>query len=85
MSFHKVTINEPFELTPNKLEVIKQIAGFENESVGEYIRWAVIKQAEMDIEDFKSAGAAGQGLNEKLSNLWGPESPYWVEEAEELK
>jgi hypothetical protein len=85
LGFHKVTVNEPFELAPNQLEVVKQIAGFENESVVEYIRWAVIKTAEMNIEDFKGAGAAGQGLSEKLSKLWSPESQYWVEESEALR
>ena len=80
---HKITVNEPFELTPNQFEVIKELAEIEGSSLGEWIRWCVIKIAECDIEACKGGGSAGEGLSEKLSEKWGPESPYWPDEEEE--
>jgi hypothetical protein len=79
---HKVTVNEPFELFPNQFEVIKELAELEGESLGEWIRWSVIKTAEMDIEETKGGGSVGQAMNERLKEKWGPESPYWGDEEE---
>lgn len=85
MSLQKGTINEPFELTQNQYEVIKELAEIEGESLGEWIRWCVIKTAEMDIEHCQGGGLVGMGVAKRLSKKWGPESPYWVEESEELR
>jgi hypothetical protein len=79
---HKVTVNEPFELTPNQFEVIKELAEIEGESLGEWIYWCVIKSAEMHIEASASGGNIGQAINERLKEKWGPESPYWGDEEE---
>ena len=79
---HKVTVNEPFELTPNQFEVIKELAEIEGESLGEWIYWCVIKTAETDIEASASGGSVGAAMNERLKEKWGPESPYWGDEEE---
>jgi hypothetical protein len=79
----KVTVNEPFELLPNQFEVIKELAEIEGESLGEWIRWCVIKSAEMDIEHANSGGVVGQAISERLKEKWGPESPYWPDEEKE--
>ena len=78
----KVTVNEPFGLFPNQFEVIKELAELEGESLGEWIRWSVIKTAEKDIEASASGGSVGQAMNERLKEKWGPESPYWSDEEE---
>ncbi len=78
----KVTVNEPFELLPNQFEVIKELAEIEGSSLGEWIRWCVIKSAEMDIEHCSSGGNIGQGINKRLKKKWGPESTNWPEEAD---
>lgn len=70
-----------FELLPNQFEVSKELA--EIESLGEWIRWCVIKTAEMDIEHTKSGGHVGEAISERLSEKWGPESPYWPDEVNE--
>ena len=80
---NKVTVNEPFELLSNQYEVIKELARLEGSSLGEWIRWSVIKTAEMDIEETKGGGSVGQGLNERLEEKWGLMSPDWPDEVEE--
>ena len=79
----KVTVNEPFELLPNQFEVIKELAQIEGSSLGEWIRWSVIKTAEMEIDDAKGGGSLGQGLSQRLKEKWGLESPYWPDEVDE--
>jgi hypothetical protein len=79
---HKVTVNEPFELLPNQFEVIKELAEIEGSSLCEWIKWCVIKSAEMDIEHCSSGGNIGQGINKRLKEKWGPESPDWSDEEE---
>ncbi len=76
----KVTVNEPFELLENQFAVIKELAEIEGESLGEWIRWCVIKSAEMDIEHTASGGNVGQAISKRLKDKWGPESPDWPEE-----
>jgi hypothetical protein len=73
---HKVTVDFPFQLLQNQFEVIKELAEIEGESLGEWIRWCVIKMAVSDIGAYKGGGPAGLGTSERLSNKWGLESPY---------
>jgi len=75
----KVTVNEPFELLPNQFDVIKQLAELGEESLGEWIKWCVIKMAEMDIEDPTHVGL---DVCKRLKKQWGPLSPYWSEDEE---
>ncbi len=72
-----VTVNEPFELSANQLEVIKELAEHSGEPLGEWIRWCVIKTAEMDIE---LPSHVGSDICKKLKNKWGLLSPYWEDE-----
>lgn len=62
----RLTVNEPFELTPNQYEVIKELAHLESESVSELIRWYVIKGAECDIEHAQGGGPMGQAISHRL-------------------
>jgi hypothetical protein len=79
---HKVTVDFPFQLQQNQFEVIKELAEIEGESLGEWIRWCVIKMAESDIEATAGGGNVGQSISERLKEKWGPESPYWSDEEE---
>ena len=79
---HKVTVDFPFQLLQNQFEVIKELAEIEGSSLGEWIRWCVIKIAECDIEATASGGNVGQAINERLKEKWGPESPDWPDEEE---
>jgi hypothetical protein len=50
-------------LQQNQFEVIKELAEIEGESLGERIRWCVIKMAESDIEATAGGGNVGQSIS----------------------
>jgi len=59
----KVTVNEPSQLLENQFAVIKELTEIQGEPLGEWIKWCVIKSAEMDIEHTSSGGHVGRIMN----------------------
>jgi hypothetical protein len=80
---NKEIVTISFKLWPNQAAVLREICKLEDEKLEEYVKWCVIRNVEMDIDNLKSGGVVGEAMAARLKEQWGPESVDWKDEGVE--